>query len=515
MTVEVMVALDDTLAHLTWWESAWSDYRGWPRTVCYYDNRICYGGTSSQPDTQNWSQRGNYNAMSVSGILNPATAGDGITTGAGGTTPFTNSLASLQVDLIQWMDSEKTMVVGTQGAEWVVGPADISGVFGRDNFVQTVQSRYGSDYRQGRRCGNELMFATKSQHEIKSLVFNYLEQTYSADKVQLLFDEYPKMEVLGFGGNRKFRTFAWDTTRSTLWCVDTTGNLFGLTHDRSLQVNTWHSHQIGGYDPAVSGGSVLVSGDATYEPIYYAPTGSVASLAVIPNPVIGVNDVWMAVKRKINGAWQYQFERMIGEHIAYDSVFLASLGPISNVSGNYYTDASRPVSSVSTPAFVGLNHLEGTVPRGTASNSKGLFTVTGSAVAAGSTTLQSPYPTNVGGEQTIISWGFNFSSIIEPVRIEAGSQVGTAQGAIKRIHEATVRFYRTMAAKVGSSASVLETILFRNYQTPAGKSADLFTGDKLIKLTADYDRDGYMYILQDQPLPFAVASIIGEGMTYD
>ncbi len=99
--------------------------------------------------------------------------------------------------------------------------------------------------------------------------------------------------------------------------------------------------------------------------------------------------------------------------------------------------------------------------------------------------------------------------------IEAGSQVGTAQEALKRVHQAFMRLYRSLQCKVGSSLTNLETINFRLGTTLMGNSAELFTGDKRVQLPTTYDREGLLYIVADQPLPFAVNAVIFDGQEYD
>jgi len=46
--------------YATWWESAWSPYRGWPRSCAIYQQRLVMGGTRHQPDTLWFSQTGNF-----------------------------------------------------------------------------------------------------------------------------------------------------------------------------------------------------------------------------------------------------------------------------------------------------------------------------------------------------------------------------------------------------------------------------------------------------------------------
>jgi hypothetical protein len=512
-TVDVIVAYGATTGVTTWWESAWSDYQGWPRSVSFYQQRLVYGGNSINPDTLWFSQLKNFGVMSKDTDTDP-------TAPATTTSAFIFEIAiSEQLNLIQWISSEKTLVVGTSGDEWLIEPVDAAlGVFGGNLSVQR-QSSYGSSYVQAVRKADELIFCDRAETELRGLVFNQDQQSYVAEPLQSLYDEFPYSEPSGTTlGNRKIKRFAWDDSRKTLWCVDTAGKLRGDTRDRQIAVNAWHSHQFGGFDSEETGSAIDVTGssDFTTDPAYIVCAGSALSLAVVPNPLIGTNDIWFVVKRKISGAFVYHIERMIGRNYPFDTAYT-----LGNPEGSYFVDAAAYVANiVSVPqivndVFSGLDHLEGETPVGTAFNTHGIFKVTGSDVVSGDTTLVSTSAFHLDTETTVVVMGLPYDSIVEPVRPEAGSQIGTAQGGIKRLHQVTPRFYRTLAAKLGRDAATLETLVFRTSSTPIGKSAELYTGDKSRPFNGTYDKDGYIYVLQDQPLPFALVSLSAEGLEYD
>jgi hypothetical protein len=516
VTATVLVNFGAITSQTLWWESAWSDYRGWPQTVGYHNGRRCYGGNATDRDTIWFSQADNFDVMSVAALILSGSPGDGATTGPTGDQPFSLTLSSQQLNEIQWLSPGKTLFAGTLGDEFLIEKEVDGSGFGCNNVKVTPQSHYGSSRHMPVRIGDELIFALASNDEIRALTFNQFENSYVADPVQLLFDEYPKPEPVT--RRRRFRQYAWDESRRTLWCVDTAGNLFGMTRDRRLGVTTWHTHELGGYVSTETGG-VAPAGSNSYN----LCSGSVMSVAVVPNPILGVNDIWLTVKRKINGAFQWHIERFIGKGVASDTVNSAALA----ASGNYFVDScvydengilqSVTEDHVSDGLYVDYAHLEAKSVSGTADavGFNGVFSMNPMTVAAGKASLIAPYPTNYDtiGYHTAI--GLPFSSIIEPVRLEAGSQIGSAQGAIKRIHKATVRFFKTLAAKLGASTDLLETIDFSNPSAPVGESPEFFTGDKVLDFEGDYDRDTYMYLLQDQPLPFSVISIVAEGMTYD
>ncbi len=547
VSATVIVNFGATSAVTTWWESAWSDYRGWPRTVAIFQQRLLYGGNASERDSIWASETGDFAQMSVDALIQSASQGDGATTGPLGVDPFTIVLSSQQLNEIQWMSPDKTLAVGTAGDEFILGILDptahVGGVpigFSCGNVEATPQSHLGSSHHMAVRFGNELAFALQSDDEIRALTFNEREDSFNDEPVQLLYDEYPKAEPVY--RRRKFRHYAWDQSRNTLWCVDTAGNFFGMTRNRTLGISMWHHHRFGGFDAGEIGSDLY--DDQAGSPSGGIPTGtrvadlcsgSVLSVAVLPNPALGVNDVWLTVKRKMNGAWQYHVERFMGKGIQVDSV----ASPFLAAAGAYYVDCAAyavncfvtgaPEDGFAEPVVVGgFDHLEGVQVVGTADraatlaleeDSRGIFKLAAATPTEVAAVVQieiaGSLPPDYETAAYNLAYGLPFFPIIEPVRPDAGSQVGTSQAAIKRHHKVTVRFHRTLSAKVGSSADLLESVVFREDDTPMDESAELFTGDKILDFEGDYDRDGLVYLTSDEPLPFAVVAVITEGMVYD
>lgn len=495
VTVEVMVALGTTAAKLTWWESAWSDYRGWPRSVTFFQQRLCYAGTTNNPDSLWLSESADYNQLSHASIVDPRSAPTG-------DQAFTIELTSAQLNQIQWLSSEKTLVVGTTGDEFLIDREVGTAGFGCDNAAAQVQSHYGSDYVQPQRVGDELIFISNSQ--LRAFVFNFEQNSYVADPLQAFFDEYPKAEKRSWEYNTKFRRIAWDSSRKTLWACDTAGNLIGMTRDRRLNLLAWHSHELGGTDTTLR--REFADLDVTLtnvpnDPVYYIHSGAVASLCVVPDGTKDRDDVWICSLRKINGSWKYHVEYIAGLNRFTDSIY-----------DNYYLqDGTFHIDNFAD--YNNASHLEAESVSVLFHGTCGRQVLSGKTVTAGTAVFTETVPT--GNEITLA--GYPYDGVIIPVRPEAGSQIGTSQGALKRIHQAIIRFYKTMSCTVGRDADNIEggAINFREADTPMQNSAELYTGDKTLKVDCDYDRDAYLYILQDEPLPFCVVSIILEGQTYD
>lgn len=545
--VKVHVAIDAaTTDYTTWWESAWSTNRGWPRSVCIFQQRLCYGGTTHQPDTCWFSNTANYQTFSVLNSTAPAgtvlvrgasidvaggvihypvddSQGNGQTTGPTGGQPFRITLSQNALDQIQWLSPDKELLVGTLGQEWIISPQN--GDFSIQNSPTVVQSRYGSDYLMAQRIGYELVFPMATQDEVRAYQYNYIDASFFAEPVQLLFDQYPLPEASTFSpGRRKFRWIEWDVTRQTLWCLDTAGNFFGMTRDRKLQVTMWHTHQFGGFDTTKGVGSNAGSGSGQFtDPAYYTCDGSVISFCCVPNPFTGMHDVFMIVKRTVGGSQQWHLDRMTGKNTQASSVY-SGVYPVTFYNEPTQVDAAalKYDSGDGLLVYSVGAQLNGySVVGNYYSPTYGMFKLT-ATVSGGIATLTSSLPADYGANvSNAVVLGLSYTSIIQPVRLDVGSVIGSAQGALKGISEVFVRFYKTIHAKLGSAPSSEdqnspEDIAFLPSPVSAlGKSPELFTGDKKVLVPTTYERDGYLYLQQDQPFPFTVIAIITEGVTFD
>ena len=111
--------------------------------------------------------------------------------------------------------------------------------------------------------------------------------------------------------------------------------------------------------------------------------------------------------------------------------------------------------------------------------------------------------------------GINYQSTLKTMRIEAGSVDGTAQGKIKRLQHATLRLYRSVGIKVGESETKTDLIPFRSSSQRMDQAITLFTGDKQIEFDGGYDTDGFVTVIQDQPLPLTLLGIYVRLQTFD
>jgi hypothetical protein len=93
--------------------------------------------------------------------------------------------------------------------------------------------------------------------------------------------------------------------------------------------------------------------------------------------------------------------------------------------------------------------------------------------------------------------------------------MGSSQGKNKRIGEVTVRLFRTVGMKIGTSSTQLDTVPFRSTSDTMDKALSLFTGDKTVEFNGGYDDDATITIIQDLPLPMSILAIFPTLSVFD
>ena len=111
--------------------------------------------------------------------------------------------------------------------------------------------------------------------------------------------------------------------------------------------------------------------------------------------------------------------------------------------------------------------------------------------------------------------GLPCPALLQTMRIEAGAADGTAQGKVKRITRATIRFLYTLGGKAGKDEATADRIEFRTGSDRMDSAPPIFSGDKEVPWPAGYETEGRIMIIQDQPLPMTVAAIMPQVNTSD
>ena len=378
-------------------------------------------------------------------------------------TPGTNdddavnlTIASDKVNVIRHLLPARFLQILTTSAEFTLSGGTGSTPVTPTNVNVLRETTFGCSEVRPLRAGNSTILIQKGQEKVKEITFDLDTDGLLGIDLTILADHIPR------GG---LTDMVWQQEPELIvWFVHSDGRLVGLTYDRANAAIGWHDHDIGG-------------------------DGVVESITAIPS---GAEDqVYVAVKRTIDGATV--------RHIEY-------LKPIEfgdDVEDAFFLDSGLTYDGSATTTISSLNHLEGETVAILADGA----THADKVVTDGKVTLDR--------EASKVHIGYNYTSTIETLRLEAGADDGIAQGKIKRIHGVTARFFNTVGAELGPDTNNLDRLPFRDSSMAMNQAVPLFNGDKEIYFPSGYENDARVIVRQSQPLPMTVLAIMRRSNTFD
>lgn len=441
---------------------AWSTTTGWPSTITFFQERLVFGNTVTNPQTIWLSYAGDYENFAPTGdTVYPAslTVTD--------SNAISYALSSNQVNAIQWLESSSVLVIGTAGGEWIARQASTAQPLSPTNFEIVIQSSFGSKLIPAKRIGQAILFIQRSGRKIREMQFDLNADSYIAKDLSILSEH-----LLPSNGSAVDVAYQAEPD-GIYWIATSTGRLIGVTYLKDQDVVAFHQHEIGG----AFNGSI----------------SAVESLATIPNLAGNANSLYMVVKRTINGSTK-----------RYVEVLSDTFRPTNVEDKSFvFLDSSLTYSGAATSTISGLSHLIGQTV-GVVANGA----LRPNVVVAGDGTI------TLARSCTTATVGLPYISVIRTLPYEAGGQAGTAQGKPTRVHKIGVRVLDSITFKTGSSLDNLYTKEFRQYNDPMDTSPPLFTGDKFVALEQSYTTDPTFYIVQDSPYPLTVLALMPESVVY-
>ena len=304
VTIDIKDDFDNTTATADWKLGAFSDTTGHPSCVSFYEQRLVFAGTTSEPQTIFFSKAGDYENM---------------TAGTNADDAMVYTIAANQVNVIRYLKAQRTLVIGTTAAEYTVSADGTDASITPTNITIKRQSSYGSANVDAVAAGNAILFLQKAKRKIRELAYNFDSDSYVAPDLTILNDIVTESGIVQMEWQQE--------PDNILWCVREDGQLAALTYQRSEAVVSWHRHILGG---SFDGGNAVVE--------------SIASISGDLNE----DELWVIVKRTVNGSTVRYIECFsdfdFDETEATDFKFL---------------DSHLNYSGSATTTLTGLSHLEG------------------------------------------------------------------------------------------------------------------------------------------------------------
>jgi len=520
----------DTTATSLWYEGAWSTYRGWPSAVTFYQDRLVWGGTASQPQTVWMSKTSSYYDF---GVSDPAADTDTISV----------NLLSRKMNKINSLVSLLNIVALTSSSNWSIGPPELYGTITPSHILQTYQGERGANNIDPIVIDNRILYIQQLGNIVRDLTYQYWYNTYLGEDLTIFSNHLL----------RGHNIIAWAYQMepySVIWMIREDGIMLSLTYHYEQQILGWARHDT---------------------------LGQFESIAVCPNLSASTgyrySEVWLVVNRP----WGRCIERMAPKSYSTDPsdmyyvdcglqygtpiaiTGITSTNPVTVTAPNHgfvnnqligifsvnwtptYDANGNPVTqnflnygqyltaNVTTNTFTLVdpktgNNIDGTsftpyVSGGYAyaatQTVSGLSYLAGQTVAIladGNVLPQQVVPSN--GIITLpvpaskISIGLPFTSQLQTLNIEYQTDDGTAQGQLVNIPSAVIRVEASRGGKLSiEPARRLYDWNLRSTEL-MGNPLALFTGDKKVDFGPSYERNGTVFIQQSDPLPLTILAII-------
>ena len=385
------------------------------------------------------------------------------TVGTGDNDALIYTIASNTVDSIRYLSSTRVLAIGTTGGEFVLTSTNDGPVTPTTTLIRKY-SNYGTANVEPVQVADVTLFLQRGASKIREFKFvgDVNSSGYAAPDMTILAEHITQGGITAFAYQQE--------PESIVWALRSDGTLLGLTYRREEEVVGWHKHVIGG---------VFGSGQAVVESIAPLPTDT------------GNDDLYLIVKRTINS----QTKRYVEVLKPFD------FGSVTTAA--FFVDSGLAYSGSAVTSLSGLYHLEG---QSVAILANGA-THPDETVSGGGITLDY--------SSTTAAVGFSYTSEMQTMRIESGSEDGTSQGKPKRIHAVTLRLFETVGIEVGNSSSEIDRIPFRDSSMLMDQGIPLFTGDKEIEFPGGFDNDDRIYVRQSQVLPMTVLAFYPRMNTFD
>jgi len=493
----------------------------YPAVIAIHENRLVLGATDNHPNYVWLSEIGVYNNFT---LVSPPTSKD----------PCEFELLALKDAHIMWILSvySHLLIGAASGEAYLVGVNGIiTPLVGGAVFKRT--SNFGSNNIQAKLIDGSVIFVQRHGNKVINYYWSNEFQSYVSPDLTLLADH--------IGGSTGFKEFAYQNyPYNIIWFVRQDGQLALLVLQKEAKTMGWCRITCNGQFnsvaviPGENGDDVYVAVSRTingsdvqyievFDPIdmfalqnvtYLYSTvlwdgGSAQAITNITNADPAVvttsgtppSDGDLIKIQDVEGMTEvndnvYQVKNVVGSTFELWTID----GGSSIDSSSFGTYSGGGNFKKVTAKVTGLSHLEGEEVKINADGGS----VEPQTVSSGEITLSNYY--------NKIYVGLWKDAVVRPMRIEITLPTGTTQTKVKRINQVRFRMFNTLGGKVGYDLNHLSPILYdRQY---LGVTPSHITGDKFISFAGNYSTEGWIYVVQDEPLPMTILSIMPDMGVY-
>lgn len=376
---------------------------------------------------------------------------------------FVGRLNGRKMANILWMNTdERGLLIGTGSSEWVLSSSSDQQALTARNVRARASTERGSAKVDPVKVDRQILFVQRTRRTLREMAYVYEADGYKSPSMSLFAAHLGAKKIMELDYAAEPHTLVWMRMED--------GSIASMTYNRDENAIGWAPHSF---------------------------TGFVRSIAVLPSVADNQDALWMVVDREIDGGTKRYIEK------------LKPFWDTDSVIGQaWFVDSGAHYAGTSADVIYGFNHLEGQTLVGLAND----IPVADLLVTDGAVTL--PFPA------TVFTGGLYFPREGESNRPEVGAQDGTAQGKVKRMHNATVHVWASYGGELGIFDEDSQADQWVPVEYPEDydqlHSPRLFTGMYgPSTMPPGYNKAGSIKWRQTLPLPFNVIAFLPQMNTQD
>lgn len=375
---EVLTQLGTTNATSDWEEGQFSEFRGYPSAVELHEGRVTFGGKGDL----------NLSASDAYESFDSNIEGD--------SAPISRSLGKGPVDNINWLVSLGKLIIGTDGAGWIMKSSNFEEPLTRTNNGLRERATIGTARIAAAKLDDRAIFAEKSLQKIYQMSQPENDSSYGEYQAYPLSELVPRLKKAGI---KRIVTQRQPDTR--IHCILNDGTVAMLISQPTENVMCW----------------VLIETDGAVEDAYVLPG-------------IEEDQVYYTVKRTINGTDKRYIEKWALETECEGGTL------------NKQADSFIIYDGAETDSITGLDHLEGEE-----------VVIWGDGKDLGKYTISGGQILNISEPVSQAVIGLYYEAKFKSTKLAYASQKTTALTSIKQLKQIGLILYKThhLGLKVGRS----------------------------------------------------------------
>lgn len=428
--------------------SVWSAGSGYPRTGTFFQQRLMTAGTLKNPQTI-WASKTGEPLEFMLGTVDD----DGFS--------YTIAGDDNQINQINYLIAARNLIALTFGGEFSIN-GGVEKAITPTNIQITPQTPHGSDDTvRPVQVRKETLFAQRVGRKLRAMGYALNDDGYKAPDLATLSEHITESGI----GTMAFQ----QEPEPIVWIALNSGRLVSMTIDRDIEMLAWTDHET---------------------------DGAVESIAILPTD--SADQVWMVVRRSVNGATVRYVERMnpdfypiYGTAIPSSTVYPPGDYPVN---WGYTLDCAKTADFAAGQAtWTGFDHLEGKTVRCLADG----VDMPAMVVTGGSITLPRT------AKRILVGLMFKPSIVMLTPEIQTGT--GSMQADALSTSEVVIRMNNTIGATVNGDVILPGRVFGADVLDAAPV---LFTGDKAISTLGWSKGKAEITISQDDPFPFHLLAVI-------